>query len=113
MYMLYYSEKVLFRKDKEKHYDREYYYIILPCEDTGSRNLVACIPCYEWSGNSIPYGVKAGFMLESYDFMDIEYYYKDTVAVKKDTEIANKLLEVVKVLYPNSEIKVMERFYRR
>lgn len=110
--MFNYLEKVLFRKDKKKHYDREYYYIIFPCEDTGSRNLVACIPCCVWSGNSIPYGVKAGFMVESHDFMDIEYYHKNTVAVKKGTEIANKLLGVVKMLCPNTEIKVMERLRR-
>ena len=31
--------------------------------------MLNSLPCYEWTGNSIPYGVRAGFIVESYDFI--------------------------------------------
>lgn len=105
-------EKVLFRMDKQKHYDRTYYYIVFPQEKTGDYTVLTSLPCYEWKGNSIPYGVRDGFMVESYDFMDINYYKNSTVLIHKGTEQANKLLNLLKELEPDTEFQVMEKLVR-
>lgn len=99
--------------DKQKHYGRTYYYIVFPHEETGDNNVVTALPCYEWIGNSIPYGVMAGFMVESYDLMNIDYYRNNTVSVKSGTEQANKLLNLLKELKPDTEFQVMEKLVRR
>lgn len=105
-------EKVLFRMDKQRYYGRTYYYIVFPQEETGDYNVLNSLPCYEWTGNSIPYGVRAGFMVESYDFMDTNYYINSTVLIRRGTEQANKLLNLLKELEPDTEFQVIEKLVR-
>ena len=105
-------EKVLFRMDKQKYYDRTYYYIVFPQEETGDYNVLNSLPCYEWTGNSVPYGIRAGFMVESYDFMDINYCINSTVLIRRGTEQANKLLNLLKELEPDTEFQVIEKLVR-
>ena len=51
-------------------------------------------------------------MVESYDFMDINYYKNSTVLIHKGTEQANKLLNLLKELEPDTEFQVMEKLVR-
>ena len=98
-------EKVIFRVDKKKAYDRVYYYAVFPESEDSTNGLLSCLPFYEDTG----YGTVDGFRFECYGTMNMNYYYNETKPVHKNSELANRLMNVLQKYYPQYSFRVAEK----